>query len=102
SEPVAQYDLLHRPGEGPRRIYNLPAPPLNLEAHAEATGKALPAPVKAAPPPVKVEESPPANDRIRFFEMSDVGLELATAERHLLIRSLRPGSPLAKAGLKVG
>ncbi len=77
---MVQYDLLYRPGEPPRRVYDLPAP----EQPAEL-----------------VDEKPaPRDDGLRFFEPEDVGLALALSKDRIVVAKLQSDSPLEKAGLE--
>src|SRR5262249_7656239 len=39
---------------------------------------------------------------VRFFELSDVGVEVTETQDSVIIQSLKPGSPLEKAGLRKG
>jgi hypothetical protein len=41
-------------------------------------------------------------DFVRFFETTDVGIELSAQKDTAKVKTLKPGSPLEKAGLKVG
>jgi hypothetical protein len=85
---VEQYDLLYRPGEGPRRIYGLPAPPGGRPERASAVAQ--------------VDDSPPRYDGIRFFELIDLGFDWDVAKDGLLLTSLHRNSPLAKGGVRTG
>jgi hypothetical protein len=40
--------------------------------------------------------------RIRFFELSDIGLEVKSTSGQLLVTGIEANSPMAKAGVKVG